>query len=154
MDANGATTQRRPLVQLLREQSELYSRLRELSERQRNLISGDHPELLLDILRDRQTLVMSLARINEALSPYRRDWEAVYSGLDTETRAEVADLLRDINGTLQIILRTDQEDGALLAARKQAVGRAIESVNDARSANAAYARGAYHRPTGGADMRG
>jgi hypothetical protein len=142
------------LLNLLRQQSELYSRLQDLSERQRNLISGERPEMLLEILRDRQTLVMSLARINEALSPYRRDWESTYLRLDAETRAEVGGLLAGINETLQAILRTDKEDGALLAARKQAVGRAIDEVADNRAANAAYATQAGRFGAGRADITG
>ena len=45
------------LITLLSEQRELYQRLRDLSERQRSLISSDRPEQLLSILRERQTLV-------------------------------------------------------------------------------------------------
>ena len=142
------------LIDLLRQQSEMYDRLRDLSERQRNLISGESPEMLLEILRDRQTLVMSLARINEALSPYRRDWESTYSRLDSETRSAVGGLLDGINATLQAILRTDREDGALLAARKRAVGRAMDEVADNRAANAAYSTQSARSSSGRADVTG
>lgn len=142
------------LLALLGKQRDLYDRLRELSERQRNLISGERPELLLDILRDRQSLVMALARVNEELSPYRRDWESTYLRLDAETRANVGALLNRINGTLQAILRTDNEDGALLAARKQAVGRAMDEVSDNRAANAAYAQNSFRASDRRADLTG
>ena len=55
-------------------------RLRELSDQQRTLITGDRPELLLNILRERQTLVGALARLNERLAPFRRNWEGLYAG--------------------------------------------------------------------------
>lgn len=128
------------LIGLLREQRDLYLRLKELSERQRAMISGDRPEQLLNILRDRQNLVSALARVNEQLSPYRRDWQRVYDRLSETARQNAQELLDEINGMLQVILRTDQEDQALLAARKQAVARALGGVNDGRVANAAYAR--------------
>ena len=127
------------LVELLKEQRDLYVRLQELSERQRTLISGDRPELLLNILRDRQTLVAALAKVNERLSPYRRDWQQVYDKLPTATREAASELLNEINGMLQVILRTDQEDQALLAARKQAVARALGDVSGGQVANSAYA---------------
>jgi hypothetical protein len=142
------------LLALLGQQRDLYDRLRDLSERQRNLISGERPEMLLDILRDRQSLVMALARVNEELSPYRRDWERTYSRLNAETRASVGVLLNRINGTLQAILRTDHEDGALLAARKQAVGRAMDEVSDNRVANAAYAQHSFRASDRRADLTG
>lgn len=140
------------LIGLLREQRELYLRLRELSERQRNLISGDRPEMLLNILRDRQTLVLALSRINEELSPYRCDWERAYSELPPQTRTEASGLLDEINGTLQTILKIDQEDGALLSARKQAVAASLDELTNTRTASAAYAR--TNQTGHGADLSG
>lgn len=142
------------LIQLLEEQRDLYMRLRDLSQRQRALITGDRPEALLDILRDRQTSVVALARINASLSPYRRDWEATYMRLDESLRDRVGDLLGEINGALQSILKSDQEDGALLAARKQTVGAAIENIADTRRVNAAYAKNASGSSNGGVGYSG
>ena len=128
------------LLKLLREQRDLYLKLKELSERQRVMIAGDRPEQLLNILRDRQNLVSALARVNEKLSPYRRDWQQVYDRLPDDSRQAAQELLDEINGMLQIILHTDQEDQALLSARKQAVARSLGSVSEGRAANAAYAK--------------
>jgi len=143
------------LIELLTEQRDLYVRLQELSERQRRLISGDRPELLLNILRDRQTLVTALAKVNERLSPYRRDWQQFYDKLPPATRETATQLLGEINSMLQVILRADQEDQALLSARKQAVAQALHDVSGGRVANQAYAARADPRSGGaGADMTG
>lgn len=143
------------LLTLLKKQRDLYLRLQELSERQRALISGDRPELLLNILRDRQSLVTALAAVNEELSPYRRDWQRVYAALPEVTRHSASELLEEINGMLQVILRADQEDQALLSARKQAVARSLNDVSGGRAANAAYARQAGKGSGNGtADMTG
>ena len=140
MESSTATPAPQRLLSLLKQQRDLYRRLQELSERQRTLISGDRPELLLNILRDRQTLVSSLAAVNEELSPYRRNWQQVYDALPEATRQTASGLLEEINGMLQVILRADQEDQALLSARKQAVARSLSEVSGGRTANAAYAR--------------
>lgn len=142
------------LIALLTQQHDYYSKLGKLSERQRSLISGDRPELLLNILRERQDLVASLARLNMELGPFRRNWDAMYAALPEAQRARASELLHDINGLLRVILRTDQEDGALLAARKQAVATEIAGVSGGRAANTAYAQQAA--PTAGpaADMTG
>ena len=142
------------LIDLLRQQNELYEKLRGLSQRQRSLISSERPEMLLELLRDRQSLVMGLARVNEQLSPYRRDWESTYSRLDGPAREAVGSLLAGINSTLQAILRADREDGALLAARKRAVGRAMDEVADNRAANVAYAAQPNRVGSGQADVTG
>lgn len=141
------------LVELLRQQRDLYRQLQSLSQRQRALISGDRPELLLNILQDRQALISSLAKVNEQLSPYRRDWQNIYQSLPDGLRATVSQLLEEINGMLRLILRADQEDQALLSARKQVVAESLGTVSGGQAANSAYAG----RPTGGgaaADLTG
>lgn len=155
MSTNASPVASDGLVELLREQRGLYQRLQELSELQRKLISGDRPELLLNILRDRQSLVTALAVVNEKLSPYRNDWQNVYEALPTVTRHTVSELLEEINGMLEVILKTDQEDQALLSARKTAVARSLSDVSGGRVANAAYARQAGNVPgRGRADVTG
>lgn len=153
MDATKLTAER--IVKLLRKQRELYEQLQHLSRRQRSLISGDQPEQLLSILRDRQSLVNALAQINHQLSPLRASWQSAFDKLPEPERSEVAALLEDVNRILAAIIRTDQEDGALLSARKQSVGQVIDRAQDGRAANAAYGRSAPQRPSGGAaDLQG
>jgi hypothetical protein len=117
---NTSPNEPRGLIALLTQQRDLYLKLRVLSDKQRSMISGDRPGLLLEILQERHDLVAALARLNESLSPFRRDWDANYAALPEEERGQASALLREINGLLAAILRTDQEDEALLAARKHA----------------------------------
>jgi len=143
------------LLKLLGEQRELYGRLRELSAKQRELLSSDRPEQLLGILRERQALVAALSRLNEALAPFRRDWENTYRNLPDDVRRQAGSLLQEINELLRHILRSDQEDGALLSARKQAAAQQIAEYGGGQSANAAYARqAAGEPPTAAADLNG
>lgn len=143
------------LVSLLTQQRDMYLKLRELSEKQRSLISGDHPDQLLSILRERQTLVTSLAQLNERLAPFRRDWEGTYTQLPDDTKQEAQGLLQEINGLLRVILRTDQEDSALLSARKKIAGDDVRAAESGRVANVAYARqGGTQAPAHSADVQG
>jgi hypothetical protein len=154
---NADTSQLDPneLITLLERQRGLYLNLRELSDKQRSMIAGDRPELLLQILRERQDLVGSLVRLNEQLAPFRRHWDATYAALPDDRRQQASTLLHEINGLLRVILRTDQEDGALLAARKQAVAADLAATTGGRVANAAYARHAAGRAgPAAADMTG
>ena len=93
------------LLELLREQRHLYRNLQSLSERQRRLISGDRPELLLNILRDRQMLVTQLARVNEQLSPYRNRWQEIYGQLPEAQRKRSV----EVAGRNQPYARVDSE---------------------------------------------
>lgn len=143
------------LTNLLAQQRDLYRRLRELSDKQRALIAGDRPEMLLSVLRDRQDLVTALARLNDELSPFRRNWDAMYANLPPDQRAAASTLLQEINGLLRVILKTDQEDGALLSARKQSIATDLASVTGGQMANNAYAqRGAALGSARTADVTG
>ncbi len=152
-----AATQLDPnqLIRLLEQQRDVYHQLRELSSRQRSVLAGDQPEQLLSVLRQRQEHVATLAKLNEQLAPFRRNWEATYADLPDEHRARASTLLQEINGLLCVILRTDQEDGALLAARKQSVAAELSGISGGQSANLAYARQAGPaRGSSAADLAG
>lgn len=151
-DAPAPGLDTRELLTLLTQQRDLYRRLRELAERQRALICGERPELLLNILSERQGLVASLTRLNEQLAPYRRRWDELYAGFAEPIRLQAATLLAEINETLRVIIATDQEDTALLSARKEAVGRELGTLAGGQSANAAYARQSHPSVAGGADL--
>lgn len=130
------------LVTLLRTQVELYARLRELSQRQRTTITGDpgrSADALLDILRQRQSLVRKIVQANQDLAPFRRDWKAACDGLDAATRGEVTALVTRINESLSTILGADREDEALLAARRDAVADELSGLSGGRQANQLYA---------------
>lgn len=142
------------MIELLTQQRDLYQGLRELSVKQRTMISGDRPELLLNILRDRQDLVTSLARLNDELGPYRRNWDSLYAALPEADRAAASAVLHEINGLLREILRADQEDSALLSARKQAVGAELADAAGGRAANDAYARQSRAGGPHAADLTG
>jgi hypothetical protein len=94
--------------------------------------------LLLTILKERQDLVAALARLNDQLGPYRRNWDALYAALPEDQRTRASALLQEINGLLRVILRADQEDGVLLSSRKQAVAADLAAVAGGRAAHAAY----------------
>lgn len=128
------------LIDLLSQQRDVYQRLRELADQQRAVITGDRPEALLQILRERHVLVGLLTRLNEQLAPFHRDPDGPYAGFPPERRAQADRLLEEINGLVRVILRTDHEDGALLASRKCAVGEQLAAASQAGSVSAAYTR--------------
>ncbi len=142
------------LMELLTQQRDLYRRLRQLADQQRGLISGDQPEKLLDLLRERQNLVGRLAQLNMQLAPYRRNWGGTYGSLPEDLRNQAGVILEEINKTLQVILKADREDGALLSVKKQMIAAEANSVTGGRTANAAYAKQNRTRGNPTADISG
>ncbi len=126
------------ILELLSRQRDLYQELRELSVRQRGMITGESGDQLLALLRQRQNAIADLTRINEELGPYRREWETTLARMPTAERVHAGELLNETNNLLRTILRADEEDSALLAARKQAAAREMTQTSSAQSANSAY----------------
>lgn len=142
------------LIKLLSRQRVLYQKLKELSERQRGMISGDRADLLLGILQERQGHVNELVLLNQQLSPFRRDWDQTLASLADDARERVSKLLAVINTLLSGILATDKEDGALLSARKQMVASELSGLSGGRIANQCYARSMPATGTSSADLTG
>jgi hypothetical protein len=129
------------VLKLLTQQRDLYRQLEDLGHRQRTLISGDRPELLLDLLTHRQKLISELTVLNEHLAPVRQEWDAFYRELPDDLRGRVSDALGEISRALHVILESDRQDEALLSARKQSLSQVSERFVDGAAANAAYAAG-------------
>ncbi|MCH7870233.1 MAG: flagellar export chaperone FlgN [Planctomycetes bacterium] len=152
-ETSGAADSER-LIKLLSRQRVLYQKLKELSERQRGMISGDRADLLLGILQERQGHVNELVLLNQQLSPFRRDWDQTLASLADDARQVVSKLLAVINTLLSGILATDKEDGALLSARKQMVASELSGLSGGRIANQCYARSMPATGTSSADLTG
>lgn len=142
------------LLGLLDQQRGAYEQLLGLAEQQRALISGQNPEQLLTVLRERQTIVGQLAQLNMQLAPYRRNLEGSYNDFPDDVREQANQKLTEINQMLQKILKADREDGALLSARKAAVSEQLSNVRGGQAANTAYAANTQSMSRGGADLNG
>lgn len=138
MSTQQQTTTGSEIIALLTLQRDLYRRLSELGQSQRTLIADNQPEVLLQTLTERQSLINRLARLNAQLGPYRRTWDATYAGLQADQRTTVNDLLDDINQMLRSILQNDREDTQRLAAQKESAGAALRDVKTHTNATAAY----------------
>ena len=142
------------LVALLERQCELYRKLKALSERQRGMIASDRPDMLIETLQERQAHVTELTRLNQRLSPFRRDWNATLATLDEQTKGTVSEMVTTINTLLTGIIESDQQDGAMLSARKQMVASELSGLSGGRVANLGYARSALPTESNSADLTG
>lgn len=139
MNPTGKQADDARLVDLLKQQNELYRRLRVLADRQKTLVTEDEVQPLLVLLAERQRLVDGLVELNRQLAPYRADWTARYGRLDPATRKQVAALLEEANAALGTVLQGDQRDSAALEARRQDLGGRLSKTDAANRASMAYA---------------
>ncbi len=127
------------MIELLRHQQVLYRRLRQLSDRQKQLVMREDAEGLLEILSERQRLVDGLVGLSGLLAPFRERWSEIYGKLEEPRRREVAELLEEANQSLGSILSSDSTDSATLTARKQGMASELAGYSAAGRATAAYA---------------
>jgi len=126
------------VLTLLREEMSLYRQLEADALRQRSLITGDDLGALLTLLADRQRLSVELRRIGGRLAPIRRDWQVYREGLTASQRVEADRLIADIADRLRRVIKSDEEDGRLLSARKQATAQQLRATHSTRGALSAY----------------
>ena len=135
---DGACFSSEEVLELLREEAALYGKLNEHASRQRSLISGDDMGSLLAVLGDRQRLSVELTKIGTKLASVRKAWEHCVTQFNTSQRAEAERLVVEIAERLRSVIESDEEDGRLLSARKQAVGETLRATHATGQALSAY----------------
>lgn len=128
------------VVSLLRRQVALYERLEQFAERQRLFVSREDTQQLLSLLGERQRISTELAEISGRLEPVRRDWSSFRERMDAGAREEAERLWHESKTLLKRVLDRDEEDARVLAARKELVGRSLQSTRGAADALGAYGR--------------
>lgn len=128
----------RELIGLLTEQRDQCVQLKSLVQNQRNSITANEPERLLELLGQRKVILDRLAALSAQLRPFQADWAEVRRQLEGESLTRVDALVAEVNTCLSGVLKTDEEDTKLLAARKSTVSREIGTMKTAKQVGSAY----------------
>ncbi|NLX13304.1 MAG: flagellar protein FlgN [Phycisphaerales bacterium] len=134
------------LIGLLDQQLGHCRLLHTLLHRQRSAITADDPQRLLDVLEQRRGILDTLGEVSESLRTYQADWSRVRERLTDTERRRVDELARKVNEELAGILKTDEEDAKLLAARKSLMTREMSELKTGRQAGNAYAMDGAEQP--------
>lgn len=126
------------VLEWLREQSSLCTKLDALSVRQRSLVSADDVAPLLALLAKRQKLFAKLASLGARLAPVRREWPAFRDRFSAAQRAEADRLLQEGGRRLREVMERDAQDARVLAGRKEVVARGLKSAHATAHAISAY----------------
>ena len=133
------------LISLLRRQVSIYTRLEQLSGRQRGLIVAEDPKQLLTLLGERQELVDELGVLNQGLIPLQKYWRANRETVAPSLRAEVDQLVGRAGEILKRILGADEQDARILSARKVQTAKQVAALAQGRQAFDAYGAGVRQR---------
>ena len=128
------------LIELLTRQYFLYGQLRELAQKQRHLVDGRDPEMLLKILAARQRLIDQLMGVGKELAPIRAEWPKVATSLTPDERRETQRLIDSVREILSEIISHDEKDYKTLDTQKQKVAGEIRGTTAGQRMNQAYAQ--------------
>ena len=126
------------LIHLLTQQRLLYSQLQELALKQRNLVDGSNPEMLLRVLAGRQRLIDRLTEINRQLKPIRDDWQKIAQSLPPTQRAQAQKLVANVQEILREIITRDKQDSETMQSQHQKITAEIRNTSTGKLMNNAY----------------
>ncbi len=129
------------LISLLRRQVSIYTRLEQLSGRQRGLIAAEDQQQLLALLAERQKLVDQLGALNQSLLPLQDYWRANREAVAPALRREADQLVGRAGEILQRVLGADEQDARILSARKAQTAKQVTALAQGRQAFEAYGGG-------------
>lgn len=135
---SSATTGARDALVLLRRQAGLFTKLVQLAEKQRRLVSQADTGPLMALLAERQRLTVGLTEISNELAPTRRDWVSTRDALTPAERVEADGLVTQVRERMRELIEGDERDAKVLAARKGAVARELRETRTIGQAVSAY----------------
>jgi flagellar biosynthesis/type III secretory pathway chaperone len=136
------------LAQLVTLKHDVLLHLRQLAQRQLDIVASEDVERLLGLLAEKQTLLAQLQRIERTLDPYRcedpdrRTWAA------SEDRQRCQAVADRANQLLAEVLALEQQAEQRLLGQRNRAARELEDATHARAARQAYVGAANSSPAG------
>jgi hypothetical protein len=130
------TTQR--LAELIRTKYQILVQLREIGQRQNEVVAGGDIGTLLKLLSAKQQLISSLQALEHELKPYygqdpdRRTWRSA------EERASCAQQAAECNTLLEDVVRLEKLSAEKLTLRRNEAAEQLQQVHAAARVRSAY----------------
>lgn len=111
----------RDLLELFGREQACYTSLLDLSRRQKQIIETGDVDDLLQVLGQKQKVLSRVGEVENLLLPYKRNWPAIRSSLDSNDR-QVLDLaLATVEELLAELIALEKESEQLLIKRRDVV---------------------------------
>lgn len=141
MSQSESTTQdNRPeaLIDLLTRQHGAACELRELAERQAELIEAGRTDELLTLLGRRQELIDQFTADQQAIGRHTDALDGRSDNLDAATRGRIRELLDGISDALESIMQADARDQQSMKTSQDETQQELTKLGSARQARNAY----------------
>ena len=136
------TSTSQAFIELLIQQKELYTKLKMMSEKQRELVQQQDAVQLLGVLGARKILVEQLTQLGQQIAPIREQWQQLKDSLQTDQRDQINQLIDQTQDLLADIISADEQDRQQLAADRDTKGAELGSFTQNTTARNAYAANA------------
>jgi hypothetical protein len=131
------------IILALEQQVTCYRRLAKLAEAQHDHVQQSRMEALLDVLRNRQTVLDELTRLEQVIGPAKRRWQEFLGEIGSDQRGRAENFMGESRRLLEQITTADQHDALVLQQRKLNLGKQITQASAAKQINRTYAASAY-----------
>jgi FlgN protein len=130
------STQR--LGELVHRKLQILTQLREIGQRQTELVTGGDIATLLALLATKQQLISSLQAVEQELSPYYAEDPEQRIWTSPHLRAACAQRVMECNALLEEIVRLEKFGAEQITARRNEVAEQLEHVHSAAQVRNAY----------------
>jgi predicted nuclease with TOPRIM domain len=126
------------LAGLLAAQRDIYHRLAELACQQSGHVAAGEAEELMSVLGARAHLIDELTQLDQQIKPYKPRWQELLATLGAAQRAQISDLLAQVEKLLAQILAQDEADKEALVRQKSEIGAQLQGTVTGKQLNRAY----------------
>ncbi len=127
------------LFSLFRNQASALRRMKQLVLQQRQAVTQDNPEDLLNLLKQRQVVVDALVGMGGEIKRVRGQWDRHRDSLAPDDRAEASQFILEMTKSFEEIMESDAQDVRSLVAKKQLIGSALQATHTTAHVVSAYA---------------
>jgi hypothetical protein len=126
------------LAELISDKRQVLVQLRDIGERQNDIVSAGDIGTLLKLLSTKQQLISALQALEHELKPYygqepdRRAWQSA------DERASCAQQAAECNALLEEVVRLEKRSADRLTARRNEVAQQLQQVHAASHVRSAY----------------
>lgn len=126
------------LAELIGKKREVLSQLREVGERQTDLINHGDTASLLKLLAAKQQLISSLQCLERELTPFYAEDPDQRSWASPQDRAQCAAQAAECNALLEEIVQLEKQGAERMTARRNEAAHQLERAHAAAHVRSAY----------------
>lgn len=126
------------LSELIHRKHEVLAQLRDLGQRQQEVVQQGETSTLLKLLATKQTMIVALQNVEQELAPFHAEDPEQRVWPSREARSQCARQAAECNRLLQEIVELERYCGERMTLRRNEVAAQLRHVNTAGQARDAY----------------